>query len=128
MTAPKGLDAVLNAFGEGVNIRDFGFNGRDAACLRFETGVSLRFEYAFEKLVIALQIPAPNNAELMKRLLEYTQPERSPSFKLRVAYLDRASTAIMVAMLPERDASLDAINAVFSDLWLMAEEFRGQIL
>ncbi len=124
MSAPRWLNTILQEFGEGVDIKNFGFNAQGAASMVFETGVSLRFEYAFESLVIAIQIPVERDPELMKRLLIYAQPERSRSFRLRVAYLDKAASAIMAAMISERDASLAAVNAVFTELWLMAEEFR----
>ncbi len=124
MNAPKWLNAVLHEFGESVDVKEFGFNNENAASMLFETGVSLRFEYAFESLVIALQIPTQYDSETMMRLLKYAQPERRPSFRLRVAYLEKASCALMVARLSEREANLAAVNAVFTELWLLAEDFR----
>ena len=124
MTAPKWLDAILHAFGEGVDIRNFGFNENGAASMRFETGVSLHFEYALDMLVVALQIPVANDARNIRQLLLYAQPERMSSFKLRVAYMERNSAAVMAAKIDARDASLAHINAVFAELWQMAEDFR----
>ena len=124
MSAPRWLNAILREFGEGVDIKNFGLNAQDAASMVFETGVSLRFEYAFESLVIAIQIPVDDDPGLMKRLLIYAQPERSRSFRLRVAYLEKVSSAIMAVIISERDASLASVNAIFTELWLMAEEFR----
>ena len=127
MNATKWLNAVLLEYGESVDIKEFGFNGENAASMLFETGVSLRFEYAFESLVIAMQIPASQDPETMKRLLMHSQPERRPSFRLRVAYLEKAQSAMMVARLSEREANLAAVNAVFTELWLIAEDFRRRI-
>ena len=127
MTAPKWLDAVIREFGEGVDIRDFGFNEHGAASMRFETGVSLHFEYALESLLVSLQIPVSHDGENMRRLLLYTQPERMPSFPMRVAYLEKSASAVMVAKISEREASLATVNAIFTELWLMAEDFRRRI-
>ena len=127
MTAPRWLNAVLREFGEGINIRDFELNDRNAASLRFETGVALRFEYAFESLVIAMQIPSPDEPERLKRLLSYAQPELRPMFKLRAAYLTRTSCVMLAARLPERDVTLPNINTVFNELWRLAEDFRRRL-
>ena len=127
MSAPKWLNAVLQEFGEGIYLKNFGFNRSNAAAIRFETGVSLRFEYALESLVMAMQIPIVQGAEAMKTLLKYAQPERRPSFRLRVAYLEKADSALMAAIIPERDANLAAVNSVFNELWLLAEDFRRRM-
>ena len=127
MSAPKWLNAVLQEFGEGIDLHAFGLNDQNAASLRFETGVSLRFEYAFESLVIAVTIPAAQEPELMRRLLSYAQPELRPSFKLRVAYLAKASSVLFAARLAEREVTLPALNTVFTELWRIAEDFRRRI-
>ena len=127
MNAPKWLNAVLQEFGEGINLKNFGFNSANAAALRFETGISLRFEYALESLVVTMQIPIIHDPETMKSLLRYAQPERRPSFKLRVAYLEKSGSALMVAIIPERNANLTTVNSVFNELWLLAEDFRRRM-
>ncbi|MBQ7650827.1 MAG: hypothetical protein IJS15_07700 [Victivallales bacterium] len=127
MSAPKWLNSVLHDFGAGINLQNFGFNSADAAAIRFETGVSLRFEYAFESLLVTMQIPAAMQSETMKALLKYSQPERRPSFLLRVAYLEKSESAIMVARIPERNANLAALNSVFNELWVLAEDFRRRL-
>ena len=127
MNAPKWLNAVLHEFGEGINLKNFGFNNANAAAIRFETGVSLRFEYAFESLVMTMQIPIIQDSETMKSLLKYAQPERRPSFRLRVAYLEKSESALMVAIIPERNANLTTVTSVFNELWLLAEDFRRRM-
>ena len=127
MNVPKWLNAVLQEFGEGIDIHEFGLNDQGAASLLFETGASLRFEYAFESLVIAMTVPAAQEPELMKRLLRYAQPELRPSFKLRVSYLAKSSCALFAARLAEREVTLPALNEVFTELWRMAEDFRRRI-
>ncbi len=127
MSAPKWLNAVIQEFGAGLDLHGFGLNDQNAASLRFETGVSLRFEYAFESLVIAVMIPAAQEPKLMRRLLSYTQPELRPSFKLRVGYLAKSSCVLMAARLSEREVTLPALNAVFTELWRLAEDYRRRI-
>ena len=124
MSAPKWLNDILQEFGRGLELRSFGLNASNAASLRLETGSSLRFEYAYESLVIAMLVPAPRTPELMKHLLVYAQPERRPAFKMRVAYLEKSASALFAARLSEREVDLSTINAVFTELWRSAEEFR----
>ena len=128
MNVPKWLNQVLQQFGEGIDIHNFGLNDQGAASLLFETGSSLRFEYAFESLVIAMTIPAPQDPELMKRLLSYAQPELRPQFKLRTGYLTKSSSALLAARLTEREVTLPAINSVFTELWRLEEDFRRRIV
>ncbi len=124
MSVPKWLNAVLHEFGEGIELDSFGLNAQNSALLHFETGTSLRFEYAFESLVIAMQVPAAKSVEVMKRLLIYAQPDRRPSFKLRVGYLPKSPSVFFAARLAEREVTLPSINAVFMELWHLAEDFR----
>ena len=129
MTAPKWLNAILQEFGAGIELRSFGLNDQNAAQLRFETGSTLRFEYAFESLVIAMTVPAAQNAELMKRLLIYTQPERRPSFKLRVGSLAKAGSVVFVARLAERiivfDRGTVAMDGTPAEVFSHAEKLIG---
>ena len=127
MTAPRWLNSVLREFGAGIDLQNFELNNRNAAVMHFETGTSLRFEYAFESLVIAMEIPAPPESDVIRQLLIYTQPERVMPFQLRVAFLSKTSSALMTARLSEHEVSLPAINAVFTELWHLAEDFRRRI-
>ncbi|MBQ6473637.1 MAG: CesT family type III secretion system chaperone [Victivallales bacterium] len=127
MSVPKWLNAVIREFGESINLRKFELNSQGVASLRFETGSLLRFEYALESLAVVMQVPAPPQAELLKRLLGYAQPERRQPFRLRVAYLEKASSAVMLARLAEREVSLPVINSVFTELWRLAEDFRRRM-
>ena len=119
--APSWLNTIIRQFGDGVGLKDFGLNARGAAVLRFETGTALRFEYAFESLVVALQVPAPAEPSVLKRFLSLAQPARRPSFKLRVAYLARSGSILLAARLAEREVTLPVLNTVFSDLWQFAK-------
>ena len=127
MTAPQWLNSIIQAFGEGLHIKDFHLSERDVASLRFETGVVMSFEYAYESLSITFQIPCPGDPEQMKRLLIYTQPERRPAFRLRAGYLAKKSMALIATRMPAREATLPALTSVFNELWRMAEDFRRRI-
>ena len=127
MTAPRWLNAVLREFGEGIELKSFGLNAQNAALLQFETGSSLRFEYTGETLVMAMLVPAPQDALAMKRMLIYAQPERRSAFRLRVGYLAKRSAACFAVQMAERDVSLPSLNAVFQELWRLAEDFRRRL-
>lgn len=128
MTAPGWLNSVLQEFGKSIGLTTLGFNDRNSAVLHFETGVSLRFEYAFETMVIAMMVPAPEDPEVLQHLLLYAQPERRPaSFTVRVSYIAKSSCAMIAARIPEREVSLPVINMVFTELWHLAEDFRGRL-
>ena len=119
-SAPSWLNAILRQFGAGIGLKEFGFNDRGAAVLRFENGSSLRFEYAFESLVVALQVPVAPEAGTLKHFLAFAQPERRPGFKVRVAYLERDGSVLLAARLAEREVTLPVLNTVFGELWRLA--------
>jgi len=119
--APSWLMAIIRQFGESIGLKDFALNERGAAVLRFETGFSLRFEYAFESLVVALQIPSPPEPSVLKHFLALAQPERRPGFKVRVAYLAARDSVLLAARLAEREVTLPVLNTVFGELWQLAK-------
>jgi type III secretion system chaperone SycN len=120
-SAPSWLNAILRQFGEAIGLKDFALNDRGAAVLRFETGVALRFEYAFESLVVALQVPTPPEPAALRRFLSFAQPERRPGFKLRVAYLANQECVMLAARLAEREVTLPVLNTIFGELWQLSK-------
>ena len=128
MSAPKWLESIIREFGEALSLKNFGLNERGAAVLRFETGSSLRFEYAFDSLVLAMAVPSTDEPEQVRRALLYSQPERRPGFRLRVTYLAKSESVMMAARLSEREVTLASINTVFNELWNLAEDFRRRSL
>ena len=120
-SAPSWLNAILRQFGEAIGLKDFALNDRGAAVLRFETGVALRFEYAFESLVVALQVPTPPEPVALRRFLSFAQPERRPGFKLRVAYLANQECVMLAARLAEREVTLPVLNTIFGELWQLSK-------
>ena len=120
-SAPSWLDAILRQFGEGIGLKDFALNDRGAAVLRFETGLALRLEYAFESLVVALQVPMAPEPAALRHFLSFASPERRPGVKLRVAYLKKQECLMLAARLAEREVTLPVLNTVFSELWQLAK-------
>ena len=120
-SAPSWLNAILRQFGEAIGLKDFALNDRGAAVLRFETGAQLRFEYAFESLVVALQVPTPPEPAALRRFLSFAQPERRPGFKLRVAYLANQECVMLAARLAEREVTLPVLNTIFGELWQLSK-------
>lgn len=124
--APVWLDDIVREFGRSAGLSDFAFNDRGAAAVTFETGAQLRFEYAFESLVVALSFPYPGgDPAAARRLLVAAHPGARPGFKLRAGFLEKSGRAILAARFPERETTLPAVNAAFSALWRIAEDLAG---
>lgn len=124
--APVWLDDIVREFGRSAGLSDFALNDRGAAAVTFETGAQLRFEYAFESLVVALSFPYPcGDPAAARRLLAAAHPGARPGFKLRAGLLEKSGRAILAARFPEREATLPAVNAAFSALWRLAEDLAG---
>ena len=124
--APVWLDDIVREFGRSAGLSDFALNDRGAAAVTFETGAQLRFEYAFESLVVALSFPYPcGDPAAARRLLVAAHPGARPGFKLRAGLLEKSGRAILAARFPERETTLPAVNAAFSALWRIAEDLAG---
>ena len=124
--APVWLDDIVREFGRSAGLSDFALNDHGAAAVTFETGAQLRFEYAFESLVVALSFPYPcGDPAAARRLLAAAHPGARPGFKLRAGLLEKSGRAILAARFPEREATLPAVNAAFSALWRIAEDLAG---
>ena len=124
--APIWLDDIVREFGRSAGLSDFALNDRGAAAVSFETGAQLRFEYAFESLVVALSFPYPAaDPAAARRLLAAAHPGARPPFKLRAGLLERSGRALLAARFPERETTLPAVNAAFSALWRIAEDLAG---
>ena len=124
--APVWLDDIVREFGRSAGLSEFALNDRGAAAVTFETGAQLRFEYAFESLVVALSFPYPcGDPAAARRLLAAAHPGARPGFKLRAGLLEKSGRAILAARFPERETTLPAVNAAFSALWRIAEDLAG---
>lgn len=127
MMTPYWLNEILREFGKGVGLKEFGVNGNDAAVLRFDSGISIRFEYALETLVIAAEVPAKPEIQNLKRLLSYALPDRAPSFRLRCAFVADTNCAMLAARINEREVTLPLLTSVFTELFHLAEDFRNRL-
>ena len=124
--APVWLDDIVREFGRSAGLSNFSLNDRGAAAATFETGAQLRFEYAFESLVVALSFPYPvSDPAAARRLLAAAHPGARAPFRLRAGLLANSGRAILVARFPEREATLPAVNAAFSALWRISEDLAG---
>lgn len=121
MTPPVWMNAVIGDFGRAAGLGGLELNGRGAAALRFETGVSLRMEYTGAELVMAVTVPSAD----IRRLLSQSHPRARHGFKVRTGVLGRAGDAVMAIRLAERDVTLPRLNSAFGVLWRLAGEIGG---
>jgi len=125
MTAPAWIEAVIREFGQAAGLKGLVLNERGAAVISFENGFSLRLEYAFDSLVVAMTVPVRMDAHSAARLLSYVHPAARYGFKLRAGYLARSGRAVFAARLADREVTLPAVNSTFATLWRVATEFGG---
>ena len=125
MTAPDWIDAIVRDFGRSAGLSDFALNDRGAAAAAFDNGVTLRFEYASDALVVAVTVPTALDAERARALLAYAHPDAGLGARVRAGYLTRRGSAVFAVRLYARDATLPAVNRAFEVLWRVAMEFGG---
>lgn len=123
---PHWLEVMLQSFGEGLGLQSLAFQGAGVASLRFETGVRLKFEYAFESLAVVMTVPTRGEPEALKRLLEYAHPALRRGMVLRTGYLAEKGEALLMVRLPAAEVTLPALNGAFQELWHLAEDFRNR--
>lgn len=125
MTAPAWIESVIREFGRAAGLPNLVLNDRGAAAITFENGATLRLEYAFDSLVVALTLPVRLDPAMAARLLAYAHPDARFGFKLRAGYLAKSGRAVFAARLADREVTLPALNSVFSVLWRIGQEFGG---
>jgi type III secretion system chaperone SycN len=125
MRAPSWIESAVTEFGRAAGLAEFDLGDRGTAAISFNNGVSLRFEYAQESLVVATSIPARLEAESAARLLSYAHPNARLGFRMRTGYLARSGRAFFAVQLAGRDVTVPAINSAFAALWRIALEFGG---
>ena len=121
MTAPVWMNAVISDFGRAAGLGGLALNERGAAALRFETGVSLHFEYTGAELVMGVNFPLAD----VRRLLALAHPKARHGFKVRAGVLRRTGEGVLATRFAERDVTLPRINAAFGVLWRLAGEMGG---
>ena len=122
--APHWLQETLRTFGESLGLKTFALNASGVAGLAFETGVTLRLEYAYEELTVALSVPTRGEAESLKRLLGYAHPALQGAFTVRAALVQQRSAALLAIRLAASEVTLPALNSAFQMLWRLTEDFR----
>ncbi|MCQ2396214.1 MAG: hypothetical protein MJ106_00765 [Lentisphaeria bacterium] len=128
MTVPRWLESILSEYGRQLGLKNFGVAEKGAAVLRFENGSALRFEYAMESLVMALEIPVQQPSPVVfKRLLAYARPERRKEFTVRSAYMEKKDCALFAIRVSEHDITLPLIVSASTELMQLAEDFRNRI-
>ena len=125
MTAPKWIESVVADFGHAAGLSSLALNERGAAAIAFEKGVKLRFEYAYDSLTVAVTVPAHLDAMVARRILSYAHPAARRAFRLRAGWMQRSSSAVFAARLADREVTLPSLNAVFAELWRVAQDFGG---
>lgn len=127
MNIPQWLLDVVQSFGRNIGLEALPLSERGAAALTFDTGVAFRLEYTPGTLSLVLTVPMQNSdTEAIKRLLGYAQPDVQPSFVLHVGYHEPTGRAFFMSRFGEREVSLQMLNAVFTELWEIAEDFRAR--
>ena len=121
---PDWLNDTVQAFGRQMGLASFRLAENGAAGVRFENGLSLRFEYADAALMAYMGVPAEADEGTLQRLLLAAHPSVGGSPHIRSAYLARTGEALFAVRLNERDVTVSALEAVFRMLWAAADRLR----
>lgn len=125
MRAPAWIETAVRDFARAAGIGNFGFSDRGAAALKFENGITLRFEYADGGLAMVATVPSSNDPITVKRLLTYAHPLSRTGGAIRAGYLTKTGCAVFAVRLPDESVTLPALNNAFDALWRVATEFGG---
>lgn len=123
---PAHVISAIREFGRAAGIGDFSLNARDSAAVKFESGATLRFEYCFDGLTIAMTVPSGSDPATMRRLLEYAAPSQHGGIRpIRAGYFEKSGFALFAIRISEEAVTLPALNAAFEELWHIVNEFGG---
>lgn len=122
---PNYIESAVAEFGRSAGLASFAFSERGAAALKFSFGATLRFEYAMDKLMVAMTMPCGNDEGTMRKILGYSKPPARGAQCVRAGYLAKRAEAIFAVAIPERDVTPPAINVAFATLWQIITEFGG---
>lgn len=123
MNAPYWIQETIAEFGRAAGIENFAFNDRDVAALAFGSGAVLAFEYAYSSLNVMITMPIAGDGESAKRLLSFATPERRGEFRVKTGFMPKGDKAFFAVRLPHEEVSLPVLNAAFSYLRLIADQF-----
>ncbi len=125
MTAPTWIDSAVGQFGRAAGLGELSLGEKGVVALKFQNGLVLRFEYAFDSLYVAMTVSARLDVSAARRLLAYSHPDARFGFRLRTGYLAKSGRAVFAVKLAGREVTLPSINAAFAMLWRVATEFEG---
>ena len=120
MMVPSWIESAVTQFGQAAGLNGLAFASGSAA-LRFDNGMSLRFEYHDGELVMAMCAPVGD----IQRLLSLAHPDSNLGFRVRTGILPKTDEAVIAIRMPEREVTFVKMNAAFSLLWRLAEEIGG---
>lgn len=123
---PTWLNDVVTAFGRQMALTRFALNERGVAGVRFENGLTLRFEYADEALLVSMGVAAGNDPATLRHLLEAVHPAAQRG-GMRAAYLAKRGEAVYAVRLAERSVTVAALGEVFQALWQAADRLRRSV-
>ena len=123
---PAHVISAVRDFGKAAGIGDFSLNTNDSAAVKFENGAILRFEYSFDALTVAMTLPCRPDVDVIKRMLSYCCPSpRGGNRPVRAGYVVKTGRAVFAVRIGEETVTLPALNAAFSELWRIINEFGG---
>lgn len=128
MKAPDWMNEAVQAFGRQLNLSTLALNEQGAAGLSFENGVSLRFEYTGEAMMMVAGLKADPDPESLARLLTDVHPSAPRGeYPVRAAYLSRTGELVFAAKLPERMVNVSVLQEAFTELWDRIQRLRRAI-
>lgn len=122
---PEWIASPVREFGRTAGLPDLALDDRGVAAISFETGMTLRFEFAGDALAIAATVPAGGGAATARAILSYAHPGAQGRFPVRCARRAKTNRAIFAILLPARSVTTESVAAAFAELWRIATEFGG---
>ena len=122
---PDWLNDIVQAFGRQMGLQEFRLRDNGAAGVTFENGLSLRFEYANEMLMMSMGVSATPTDAMMKNLLLAAHPaaQQGP-VRIRAGDLKRTGEALLTLRLQEREVTVTALETAFRQLWSAVDRLR----
>lgn len=122
---PDWLNDIVQAFGRQMGLQEFRLRDNGAAGVTFENGLSLRFEYANEMLMMSMGVQTTPTDAMMKNLLLAAHPAaQQGSVRIRAGYLKRTGEALLTLRLQEREVTVTVLETAFRQLWSAADRLR----
>lgn len=125
---PDWLNDIVQAFGRQMGLQEFRLRDNGAAGATFENGLSLRFEYANEMLMMSMGVQTAPSDAVMKNLLLAAHPAaQQTAVCTRAGYLKRTGEALLTMRLQEREVTVTTLETAFRQLWSAADRLRRTV-